>query len=516
MTKATTLEMKGIRKAFGNVVALDDVHLQISEREIHGLLGGNGAGKTTLMNVLFGLYKPDAGTIQYAGQPLAIQSPRDAINQGIGMVHQHFLQVNNFTVTENIVLGTRAKGGFGLDLAEAAKEITALSQKFGLEVDPGAIVEELPMGTRQRVEILKALYRGAKILILDEPTTSLTPQEVDSLFASLRVMVKEGLSVIFITHKLREVLSVCDRISVLHQGRNALTLDRENAAEEAFIKAMVGDELDIEESVIFSKAGLEPRIAQVGSKPVLQVRDVSAVNEAGIPVLEGCSLKIVEGEILGIAGVAGNGQRELAEAILGIRPITAGAVSIDGSDVSGSSTGELLSTSTSYVPEDRLADGFLPTAKVSHNLILGQHRKPPYSNGRFLNLKAIAGSSQKLIDSFNIKAQGPDDVGANLSGGNIQRVMLARAFAQPRKLMIVHNPTQGLDIPSTEAIYSLLLDRKQEGMATLLISEDIDELFLLCNRIAVIFSGRLVGVLSRDKFDKYALGGMMSGVNAGE
>jgi len=516
MTDSTLLQMKGVHKSFGTVVALDDVSLQLNNKEIHGLLGGNGAGKTTLMNILYGLYRLDAGEVYLHGERVEIQSPKDAIRHGIGMVHQHFLQIDNFTVTQNIVLGTPLKNRPTLKLDQEEKRISGLSERFGLEVNPYALIEELPMGVRQKVEILKALYRGVEILILDEPTTNLTPQEVDSLFQSLRVMVEEGMSVVFITHKMREVLSVCDRISVLRDGRNVLTVQRDEASEETLVREMVGEELDIEKSVLFSTSGLDQEALQVGQKPVLQVEGLQVTSKEGGPLIKDCAFQVREKEILGIAGVAGNGQQELAESLVGIRPIAEGHVWIDGTSVADTGTRQLLEAGVTYIPEDRMNDGFLPTANVAQNLMLGFQRQEPYSKAGFLDWKAIFQVARRLISEYNIKTPGPGEVAANLSGGNIQRVMLARAFSRPAKLLVAHNPTRGLDIPSTEFVYSKLLERKKQGMATLLLSEDLDELLLLCDRIATIYRGEIVGILERSEFDKYEIGRMMSGVKTRE
>ena len=466
------------------------------------------------MNILYGLYKSDSGNITVDGDPYDINAPKDAITGGIGMVHQQFLQINRFTVAENIVLGTELKNRPTMQLAAEKEKIRTLSEHFGLPVDPDAIVNDLPMGIRQRVEILKALYRGVKILVLDEPTTNLTPQEVDALFESLRAMVNEGLSVIFITHKLREVLEVCDTITVLRQGRNVLTLTREDASEEAFIKGMVGDELKVEDSIVFQQ-GLDAAALQVGDKPILQLEQVTVQN-GDLPSLQDCSMTLHEGEILGIAGVAGNGQLELAESILKLRPYVSGQILLEGINLAELDTRQLLQRGVSYIPEDRWVDGYLPTANVAQNLILGLQHQPPYSDGRFLNWRAIFERCQALIDEFSIMTQGPDDTAGNLSGGNIQRVMLARAFSQPVKLLIAHNPTRGLDIPSIEFIYGKILDNKAQGMATLLISENMDELFLLCHRIIAICNGEVMGVLNREQFDRYLLGRMMSGVRPGD
>lgn len=507
----TILEIRGVRKAFGPVVALDGAHFQLQGREIHGLLGGNGAGKTTLMNILYGLYRADAGEVVLSGRPVQIRSPRDALRHGIGMVHQHFLQVENFTVAQNVVLGTPLRSRVLLDLAEAEERIRELAARCGLEVNPRARIAELPMGVRQRVEILKALYRDVRILILDEPTTNLTPQEVDSLFGSLRAMVRDGISVVFITHKIREALNVCDRISVMRHGRCVLTLDREEATEEALVRAMVGEEVDVQKSLLFSGARADQQPPAPG-RPVLRVEGLAVVAPDSVPRVQDCSLEVREGEILGIAGVAGNGQRELVEALVGVRAVARGRVWIDGADVTGEGTGRLLALGVTYIPEDRLQDGFLPKGNVVQNLILGFHRRPPYSRGGWLDWGAAFEAARRLIQEYQIRTPGPEEVAVNLSGGNIQRLMLARAFSHPCRLLIAHNLTRGLDVPSTEFVYARLLELRRQGVAVLALSEDLDELLLLCDRIAVLYRGRLVGTLGRGAFDRYEVGRLMSGV----
>ncbi|MBA4420544.1 MAG: ABC transporter ATP-binding protein [Anaerolinea sp.] len=517
MADTPILVMKGIRKTFDKSVALDDVSFELNAREIHGLLGGNGAGKTTLMNILYGLYKKDSGEISLHEKKINISSPRDALHKHIGMVHQHFLQITSFTVLENIVLGTEIHNKYSMDLSVEATKIQALQNRFNLAVDLNISIGDLPMGTRQKVEILKALYRGAEILILDEPTTNLTPQEVDDLFKSLRVMVDQDLSIVFITHKLREVLSVCDRISVLRNGRNVVTLKRDEANEEAFVRGMVGDEMDIQNSVIFSRG----KSGQIGAEHIraevcLHLDQVQLASQGSVPRLKDISFKLRHGEILGIAGVAGNGQRDLAEVILGITLPTGGKVELDAKDILAMPTNQRLESGIAYIPEDRLLDGFLPKASVAHNLILGFHRKAPYSSGGFINWNTVHRTAAELIKTYNIKTSGPSDVGGNLSGGNIQRVLIARAFSKPANLLVAHNPTRGLDIPSMDFVYSRILEEKKKGLATLLISEDLDELLLLCDRIAVLYRGELVGTLDRSKFEKYEIGRMMSGYRAEE
>lgn len=516
MANSIVLEMRGVCKTFGSTVALNDVSLQLRSNEIHGLLGGNGAGKTTLMNILYGLYKPDGGEIFMRGESIDIHSPKDAIEHGIGMVHQHFLQVNTFTVTQNVVLGTPVQQGLRLNLEREEERLRELAERFGLEVDPCAYIEDVPIGVRQQVEILKALYRNVEVLILDEPTTNLTPQQVDELFESLQVMVDAGMSVVFITHKLGEVMAVCDRITVLREGHNVVTVPRDEADEELLVSAMIGEELDVEESLLFSHSGMDEQLPERVGPAILQVEGLTVVNSEGNRVVVDCSFQVHGGEIFGIAGVAGNGQEELAEALLAIRPIAEGKAQIAGQAVTEHKTRELLDLEVSYVPADRMEDGFLPGANVAQNLILGYQRQRPYSQDGFLNWKAIFRSARDMIIEYDIKTPGPGETAANLSGGNIQRLLLARAFSHPSKLLIAHNPARGLDIRSVEFIYRKLLDLKRQGMATLLISEDLDELLLLSDRIATLYRGGIVGTLERPDFDKYAIGRLMSGVNTSE
>lgn len=514
MEDKTILELKNVRKVFGQIVALDSVSFALKRGEIHGLLGGNGAGKTTLMNILYGLYRKDEGEILLRGQAVSIQGPRDAINQGIGMVHQHFLQISNFTVLENIILGTDVKNKYTMKLEDEVVKVKELCQRFGLNVDLNDVMSTLTVGARQKVEILKALYRGVDILILDEPTTNLTPQEVDALFESLRVMVNDGLSIVFITHKLREVLSVCDRITVLREGKNITTLDRKDASEEVFVRAMVGEKMDIENSIYFATEVRKAFDRTSVEAPKLKLENVNLVSQDGIQRLKDLNLEVFGGEIVGIAGVAGNGQRELAEVVTGVVPISNGKKIYLGDDVTSKTNEDLLSSGFSYIPEDRLSDGFLPKATVAQNLILGQHRIKPYSDGRFINWKTVYAETTKNIKEYNIKTNGPGDVGGNLSGGNIQRVLIARAFSMDSQVMIAHNPTRGLDIPSMDFVYQKMLSRREAQLATLLISEDLDELMRISDRIAVIFRGQILGVLERGEFDKYAIGRLMSGITS--
>jgi simple sugar transport system ATP-binding protein len=509
MEKDIILQMQKVNKTFDKVQALSNVDFELKHNEILGLLGGNGAGKTTLMNILYGLYKMDSGKVIMDGKPITILSPKDAIRQGIGMVHQHFLQINNYTVLENIVLGSKVSHPLSSNYKDETITIKKLCERFGLEINLSSCVEELPMGTRQKVEILKALYRGAKILILDEPTTNLIPQEVDSLFHTLKIMVTEGLSIVFITHKLREVLSICDRITVLREGKNVISLTRKDASDEMLVRAMVGEGMDLNKSIMFTDRGA--RAGTGTDSEVIKLEGVNKVNKDKIQELTDVSLAVKSGEILGVAGVAGNGQRELAEVVMGIQPVSSGALQFNGDDITLLSTKERIARGFVYIPEDRLADGFLNKASIAHNLILGYHHLPPYSKNGIISWKHVKDSSRAMISEYQIKTTGPDEIGGNLSGGNIQRVMIARAFSQPSKLMVAHNPTRGLDIPSMDFVYKKMLEHAATGASTLLLSEDLDELLLISDRIAVMYRGKIVGILPKEKFEKYEIGRLMSG-----
>jgi simple sugar transport system ATP-binding protein len=509
MEQSPILQMQGVNKVFDKVVALSDVNFELLPNEILGLLGGNGAGKTTLMNILFGLYKMDSGKILLNGKTVTILSPRDALKKGIGMVHQHFLQINNYTVLENIVLGSKVSRPLTANFSTEKVEIEKLCKRFGLEIDLSARIETLPMGTRQKVEILKALYRGVKILILDEPTTNLIPQEVDSLFQTLKTMVQEGLSIVFITHKLREVLSVCDRISVLREGKNVVSLSRKEASDDMLVRAMVGEGMDLNKSVIFSQD--KTHASKTENALLLRLKGINKINNEKVQTLTDITMDIHAGEIFGVAGVAGNGQRELAEVVMAVQPASSGTVHLFEDEITSLETKERIANGFVYIPEDRLSDGFLNKVSVAYNLILGYHHLQPYSNKGILNWKNVKTTSKQMIEEYHIKTTGPDEVGGNLSGGNIQRVMIARAFSQPSKLMVAHNPTRGLDIPSMDFVYKKLLEHASKGMASLVISEDLDELLLICDRIAVMYRGKIVGILPREKFEKYEIGRLMSG-----
>lgn len=523
------LSMQGIRKTFGPVVALDGVDLTVGRSEVHGLLGGNGAGKTTLMNVLYGLYRPDGGSVVLDGSPVEIRDPRDAISHGIGMVHQNFLQVDTYTVTENVVLGTSLPSWPTVDLKEPAARIAELSERFGLTVDPSARVATLSVGLRQRVEILKALYRGAKVLVLDEPTTNLTPQEVDSLFGSLRAIVDEGMSVVFITHKIRETMAVCDALTVMRDGKRVGTVRRADTTAAELATHMVGDDAAVGRVTEVVTAGMgAPEVARaagapkrylsgeardLGDAPVrVSVRELVVQNDHGVPAVHDVGFEVRRGEIVGIAGVAGNGQVELAEGVSGVRGLHRGSVDVDGEPLAGRPTAVWLESGVAYVPEDRHRDGILPSASITENLVLGAQRSVRFRKGPFVDWSAARRHAEEAIRTYSVKASGPSAPAAALSGGNMQRVILARAFSHRPRFLILHNPTRGLDIPSTQFVYDRVREAAAEHSAVLLMSEDLDELTHLCDRVLVLYSGRIVGERQRGHYDQYELGRLMAGL----
>ncbi len=513
------LTMSGISKSFGSVRALSDADFELAPGEVHGLVGGNGAGKTTLMNVLYGLYRPDAGEVHVDGREVTIRSPRDAIGLGIGMVHQHLLQVSTYSVVENVVLGT--SGGSG-GLRQAARRITELSDRFGLAVDPRARTDRLSVGARQRVEILKVLYRGARVLILDEPTTNLTPQEVDALFASLREIVAEGTSVVFISHKAREVLAICGRISVMRDGRRIATVPRASTDATGLASLMVGELAGERTSEVAAALGVgEVASAAAAEEPVastpdgpalLSVSGVVAHNDHGVAALHGLDLEVWAREVLGVAGVAGNGQVELAEVLAGVRPVRQGSVRVGGSELAGAPTRRWLSAGVAYVPEDRHRDGILGAATVTDNLLLGAQRDRAYRRGGMIDWRRVREHARDTIDRYSIKTPGPDAPAGNLSGGNIQRLVLARAFDREPSVLVLQNPTRGLDLRSARFVYDRVRDARDRGCAVVLISEDLDELSLLADRMVVLYSGEVVGERRRGHYDAYELGRLMAGL----
>jgi ABC-type uncharacterized transport system ATPase subunit len=494
------VRMVGITKRFPGVLANDHVDFEAYPGEIHALLGENGAGKSTLMNILFGMYRPDEGEVYVHGGKVRLTSPREAIQQGIGMVHQHFMLVEVQTVAENVTLGLN-ESRFFLSLANTKHRIEELAQKYGLQVDPEARIWQLSVGEQQRVEILKMLYRGADILIMDEPTAVLTPQEAKELFNILRRMATEGHTVIFITHKLDEVMAISDRITILRGGRVVSTVSTPDTNKEALARMMVG------RSVLFR---VEKPHATTG-EIVLQVEGLQARNDKRLPALKGVSFDVHQGEILGIAGIAGNGQRELAEVITGLRQAAGGCIRIGNTDVTNCAPCQIIEKGVGHVPEDRVGMGLVPNLAVSDNIIMKAYRQPKLSDGPFLNRLSIRRFVDGLIKLFNITAPSQDTPVRLLSGGNLQRTILAREISALPSLLVAMHPTRGLDIGATESVHKMLLEQRSNGAAILLISEDLDEILALSDHIAVLYEGEIMGTLPVEEAGMEKLGLMMGG-----
>jgi simple sugar transport system ATP-binding protein len=494
------VEMKDIVIRFPGVLANDHVNLTLKQGEIHALLGENGAGKSTLMNVLAGLYKQTSGSIKVFGEPVHFNSPKDAIAKGIGMVHQHFMLVPTQTVTENILLGLN-EPRFFMNLAEYDQKVLALQDQFGLRVDPTAKIWQLSVGEQQRVEILKTLYRGARILILDEPTAVLAPQEIDEFMKTMRSMVDQGKSIIFISHKLHEVTAVADRITVLRKGKvTAEGRSMEGLTKEDLARLMVG------RGVIFAVE----RKPQKPGDIVLSVKNVSAENDKGVPALRQLSLDVRAGEILGIAAIAGNGQSELAEVITGLRPCT-GSVLINGQEVANKPPIDAIKQGMAHVPEDRTGVGSAPNMTITENTIMKNYREEPIGNGWSINFTAARQQARKLKEKYHILAPGVRTMARKLSGGNLQKVILAREISLQPQLMVAVQPTRGLDVGAIESIQTLLLEQREQGTAVLLISEEMEELLALSDRIAVISEGKIMGIVNADEADINEIGLMMLG-----
>jgi ABC-type uncharacterized transport system ATPase subunit len=500
--------MRGIVKRFpGGVVANDMVDFELHAGEIHGLLGENGAGKTTLMNVLYGFYQPDAGSIEIFGQPAAFRSPSDAIKRGIGMVHQHFKLVSDMTVAENVVLGLKSPRGILTDIASADTRISRLSEQHGLHVDPKIQIWQLAVGELQRVEILKALYRDAKVLILDEPTSVLAPTEVSDFFNSLRGLKNTGISIVLITHKLDEVMDVTDRVTVLRKGRKVTTQATQAVNKEKLAHMMVGEEIP----PIADKTRTSER------EVVLQLEQLSVFDDRGLEAVKGVAFEVRRGEILGIAGVSGNGQRELVQAIVGLRRSSSGSLKFAGVDITGKSPRRIIDLGLAYVPENRTEDAIITDFRLDENMILKDFDKPPICNmladkvPTLLNNKEITRRGEEAIKQFNIKTTGISAKARSLSGGNLQKLILARELSGQPSLIVVSQPTRGLDVAATEYVRSILVQQRNRGAAVLLVDEDLAELITLSDRVAVMYKGQVVGLLEPGQFNVEEIGLLMTG-----
>ncbi len=514
------VEMRQIVKRFPGLLANDHVNFEARKGEIHGLLGENGAGKTTLMNILYGLYQQDSGEIFFERKPVANETPKHALDLGIGMVHQHFRLIPRLTVLENIILGLdverpEQQSGTGffttlrrnvfdrcfLNRKDAERRILELGEQFGLKINPNARVWELSVGEQQRVEILKALYRHAKLLILDEPTAVLTPQEVDHLFEMLSGMAQRGYTIIFITHKLHEVMSACHRITVLRQGKEIATVRSADVTKKELARMMVGREVLFHVEKPFKKAGRE----------ILSVSSLTVSNDKGLRAVNDVSFTVKEGEIFGIAGVSGNGQRELIEAINGLRRVESGTVALDGQNITNAHPKEIVRRGVGYIPEDRIHVGLATRLPIRENLLLKNQASPQFNRGGLLNQQAIRETANQLIKEYDVRTPSADIPVGNLSGGNIQKIILAREISRHPKLLIASQPTRGLDVGAIEYVQTLLLEQRRQGKAVILISENLDETMHLSDRIAVMYEGKIVRIVNAKETDRREIGLLMAG-----
>ncbi|MBK9710221.1 MAG: ABC transporter ATP-binding protein [Kouleothrix sp.] len=501
MEREVVLEARNVTKTFPGVVANKDVSLKLYRGEVLALLGENGAGKTTLMNILYGLYHQDSGEMLVHGEPVRITKPSESIRRGIGMVHQHFMLVPVFTVAENIMLGAETVKGLVLDIAAVRKRIHELSQQYNLHVDPDAYVKDLSVGQQQRVEIIKALYRKADILILDEPTAVLTPQEADDLFVVVRTLTAQGTSVIFISHKLKEVLAISDRIMVLRRGRVVGETVPSQATERSLAEMMVGRSVLLEVDKGPAKPG----------EVVLDVRDLAINDDRGQQVVNGVSLQVCAGEIVGVAGVQGNGQTELVEALTGLRPAKSGHLLIGGAEFTNAVPRKITEAGTAHVPEDRQEDGLVLSYSVADNLVLNTYYVAPFARGVVLDQGQILEHADRLIKEYDIRTPSAEVPVGNLSGGNKQKVIIARELSRPIKLLIAAQPTRGVDVGSIEFIHKTIVAQRDAGAAVLLVSAELDEVMSLADRIAVMYHGQIVATVMGDQVSREDLGLLMAG-----
>lgn len=507
--KTNAIEMLGITKRFPGVLANDHIDLSVRENEVHALLGENGAGKSTLMSILFGSYDADEGTIRMRGKEVRIKDPNAATALGIGMVHQHFKLVHNYTVTENIVLGIESTNKIGLlDLKTAEKRVAELSEKYGLKVNPRDKIEDISVGMQQRVEILKTLYRDVDILILDEPSAVLTPQEIDELMDIIRRLKAEGKTIILITHKLKEIKAVAERCTVLRRGKYIGTVDVADVTERELAEMMVGRAIKFE---------IDKSPAKPGSI-VLKIADLTVKNARGTTGVKNLSLDVRSGEIVGIAGVDGNGQTELIYAITGLAHVDSGSISVNGKDITKKSVKERIDAGVGHIPEDRHRHGLVLDFSVAENAVLKNFDKDPYSSGfGILNFPIINGHAATLIDEYDIRAgEGPSMKARNMSGGNQQKVIIAREIDLSPELLVVAQPTRGLDVGAIEYIRKRIVEERDKGRAVLLVSFELDEIMNLCDRIAIISKGEIAGILNEGEADEHQIGFMMAGSKKGD
>ncbi len=495
------VEMKGITKIFPGVVANDNVDFDLEKGEIHVLLGENGAGKTTLMNVLYGLYQQESGDIFINGQKASMKSPKEAISLGIGMVHQHFMLIHNFTVAQNMILGNEPKSGIKIDMKRAIKDTEELSKKYGFNIDPKAIIEDMTVGQQQKVEILKALYRGAEILILDEPTAVLTPQEIIELGVILRNLVKEGKSIILITHKLKEVMSMSDRVTIVRRGKVIDTIRTKETNIDQLAEMMVGRKVNL----VVDKAD------NTIGETVLKIENLHVLDNRNLPAVKGINLEVKRGEILAIAGVDGNGQTELIEGIAGLRKPKEGSIILNGQEIAGRTPREAIEAGLGHIAEDRHKRGLILGFSLLENSILGIHYKSPFSKGMMMDYGAIRQHVNTLIKDYDVRTPNEDVNAVALSGGNQQKMVIAREIEKNPELLIAAQPTRGLDVGAIEYIHKRLVDERNNGRAVLLVSLELDEVLALADRIAVIYDGEIVDILSRKEATEQKLGILMAG-----
>jgi simple sugar transport system ATP-binding protein len=495
------LELKGIKKVFPGVIANDNVNFDLNKGEIHVLLGENGAGKTTLMNIVYGLYQQEAGDIFVKGQKVNIKTPKDAINLGIGMVHQHFMLVHNFTVAQNMILGNEPRKGFNIDIDKAIKDTNELSKQYGFHIDSNQVIEDMTVGQQQKVEILKALYRGAKILILDEPTAVLTPQEIEELGIILRNLVKEGKSIILITHKLKEVMNMSDRVTIIRRGKIIDVVNTKETNIDELAEMMVGRKVNLV---------VEKKEAKFG-EAVLQIENLNVLDNRRLPAVKDINLQVRRGEILAIAGVDGNGQTELIEAIAGLRKPLNGKIILNGKNIAGRSPREAIEAGLGHIAEDRHKRGLVLKYSLAENSILGIHYKAPFAKGILMNYNIIKENARKLIANYDVRTPNEDVMVSALSGGNQQKVVVAREIEKNPELIIAAQPTRGLDVGAIEYIHKRLVEERDNGRGVLLVSLELDEVLSLADRIAVIYDGNIVDILDAKDANEQKLGILMAG-----